>query len=59
MNYVLTLQGPTLEGNLLMESWEIPKEMYLHMRSHLEGEPTATTLTDPGGKVISQRFIGD
>lgn len=59
VTYVLTLQGPTSDGNLLLESWEIPEEMYLHMRSCLEGDPTATTLTDPQGSVISQRFRGD
>ena len=57
--FVLTLQGPTAEGNLLLESWRIPEEMYLHMRSCMESEPMATTLTDAEGKVISQRFAGD
>lgn len=57
--YVLTLQGPTAEGNLLLESWEIPEEVYLYMRARMGNEPTATTLTDSEAKVISQRFEGD
>lgn len=60
MNYVLTLQGPTVEGNLLMESWEIPPELYARVRARLvDSEPTVTTLTDADAKVISQRFAGD
>ena len=54
--FVFTLQGPTGDGNLLMESWEIPREMYLHMRSCVEGEPVATSLMSPQGELISQRF---
>jgi len=57
--FILTLQGPTAEGNLLMESWEISQEMYVYMRAHMNREPMATTLTDKEAKVISQRFAGD
>lgn len=59
VKFALTLQGPTTEGKYLMESWEISEEMYLHMRSRLETEPTVTTLTDQQSKVLSQRFAGD
>jgi hypothetical protein len=57
--FVLTLQGPTADGNHLLESWEISREVYLHMRAHMDREPMATTLTDGKAKVISQRFIDD
>ena len=57
--FILTLQGPTADGNHLLESWEIEEAVYLHMRSHMEAEPLATTLTDGHAKVISQRFSGD
>jgi len=57
--FILTLQGPTADGNGLLESWEISREAYLHMRAHMNREPMATTLTDGKAKVISQRFIDD
>lgn len=57
--YIFTLQGPTADGNHLLESWEISQEVYLHFRSHVQGEPVATTLTDRRGQVISQRLRED
>lgn len=57
--YIFTLQGPTVDGNHLLESWEITYEMFAQLRAKLEGDPMATTLTDPNGKVISQRFGED
>lgn len=57
--YLLTLQGPTVGGNLLLESWEIAPELYAHLRAHIQGDPLATTLTDSQAQVISQRVQGD
>lgn len=57
--YIFTLQGDTVDGNHLLESWEIAPELYAHLRANVQGEPIATTLTDPNGRVISQRFHGD
>lgn len=59
LKYMFTLHGPTADGNGLMESWEIPKEMYLHMRARMESEPMATSLTDGSGRLISTRFSED
>lgn len=59
MKYVLTLQGPTADGNLLMESWEIPADEYARLRATINHEPMVTTLTDADAKVLSQRFAGD
>lgn len=58
MIFILTLQGPTAEGNHLLESWEIPGEEYARLRSMIEHEPLGTTLTDGHAKVISQRSPG-
>lgn len=57
--YILTLQGPTADGNHLLESWEIPPEEYARLRGMIAHEPVATTLTDAKAKVISQRFRED
>lgn len=56
---MLTLQGPTAEGHLLLETWSISAQEFGRLRALIDQEPLATTLTDADAKVISQRFAGD
>lgn len=57
--FILTLQGPTVDGNCVLESWEIPADEYARLRAMITNPPLATTVTDGRATVISQRFIDD
>lgn len=57
--YILTLQGPTANGKLLLESWKISPEEYARLRGMISHVPLATTLTDADAKVVSQRFADE
>lgn len=57
--FMLSLQGPTGDGRTLIESWMLPKEMYMHMRQCMEGEPVATSVTDGRGRLLSTSYGED
>lgn len=57
--FMMTLQGTTADGNCLIETWRVTKETYLDVRSQIGLEPSATSLTDRQGHLISTRFSGD
>lgn len=57
--FMLTLQGTTADGRCLIETWLVTKETYLDVRSQIGQEPTATSLADSQGRMISTRFTED
>lgn len=57
--FMLSLQGPTGDGRIVIESWLLPKELYMHMRECMEGEPAATTITDEQGNLLSASYGED